>query len=400
MAARINGIRTPCDLLMEISYHLIEQVVNATITTFRQGGFGDGGFGTGGYGGPNGFVIGVNDLTGFYVGAQVVVGWNLPTAEVGNVIFVNYTTKEVSIEPLLNAHSIGETILAPTFPTQAPTDPLWTQTEMLGYVARAQNEFLIKCPIIYQILTDQHVFNIGQQFQTYPQNFIELERVALQVGRVSYPIATITRTLGGFIQATMAGPCPLTSQELIYVTDVADPSFNSISTANSSLFPIVVAGGGQVIWSQPGPNASSTGGTINVLLYPRLYETTQEQVANRDPQWYFNNGGADPGFWYEDRAGNYGLGLAPVPMNNYYAEYMASVRDTDTLGLLDGFLLPDMMLHFVKYKAMEYALTKDGEARSPSYAAYCRMRFDMGVIACDRYLHGFVEAPLNMQGNS
>ena len=108
MAARINGIRTPCDLLMEISYHLIEQVVNATITTFRQGGFGDGGFGTGGYGGPNGFVIGVNDLTAFYVGAQVVVGWNLLTAEVGNVIFVNYTTKEVSIEPLLNAHSIGE----------------------------------------------------------------------------------------------------------------------------------------------------------------------------------------------------------------------------------------------------------------------------------------------------
>lgn len=391
-----NGLRTACDILCEISYHVIEQIVDCLITSTRPGGFGDGGYGEGGYGGPNGFVIGVSDLTGFYVGAQVVVGWQTTTAEVATVYFVDYIAQTVFLAALANAHAIGVRILAPTFPTQAPSDPLWTQVEMLEYLARAQNEFLLKCPCIYEFFADLPVL-AGAPYQATPVTAIEIERVALQSGSIDLSIASITRT-AGVVTALLTSPSTFTAGLPVWVDGVIDSTFNSPSTMQADQFILTGpagSGGLTLTWSQTGPNASSSAGTVSQLLYPRLYETTQDQISLRDSQWFYNQDSPEPTAWYEDRTGKYNWGLAPVPRGNYFVELLASVRDSATLGLLDRFLLPDICVPYIKYRALATALEKDGEARSPSYARYCNMRFELGLIAVDRYLRGFVEAPLS-----
>lgn len=390
--------RTACDILVEISLHLIEQIVDTSVISVVEGGFGDGDYGgPPDYGGSYGYIIGLGSLVGCYVGAQVVVGWGLTTAEVGTITNVDPGVGTVTIASLQNVHSIGEQVLAPTFPTQAPTDPLWTQAEMLEYLARAQNEFLLRCPVLFAQFEDQLV-TLGTQFQQAPANMIELERVAIQDGMVSFPIAAISRA-AGVVTAITTAPTGFTPGLAIWIDGVIDSSFDSVSTKQVDLAAItgVSADGLTLTWAQAGADATSSAGTINQLLYPRLYETTQSQVGLRDPQWFYNQSAAVPTDWYEDRTGNYQWGLAPIPRGSYYVELLASIRAQATLGLLDPLIVPSLCCHFIKYKAMEYALSKDGEARSPSYAAYCRQRFDLGIIAVDRYLRGFVEPPTQSQ---
>jgi hypothetical protein len=65
------------------------------------------------------------------------------------------------------------------------------------------------------------------------------------------------------------------------------------------------------------------------------------------------------------------------------------VRDTDTLDLLSGFILSDVIIYILKYKVLSFALSKDGVQQDPGRAAYCRQRFDRGCASVNRYLLGF-----------
>lgn len=383
--------RLAADVLMEISYHLLEAVVNCIITSAVEGGFGDGsGFGgPPGFGDPAGYVLGVTNVDACYVGAQVVVGWGLPAAEVATVTAVDPAGLTITITGLQTVHAVGETIMAPTFPTQAPTDPLWTQTEMLEYLARAQNEFLLRCSCLLQRFPDQLVL-VGQQFQPTPATAIELERVAVQDGMVSFAISTISRA-SGVVTCRTTLPSTFTAGLPVWIDGVLDSSFNSASTLTTDL-AVLTSGDGLVLtWAQAGPDATSSLGTVNQLLYPRLYETTQEQIGLANPQWFYDQASPVPTDWYEDRTGKYQWGLAPVPRGNYLVELLASVRGPETLGLLDEMSTASILVPYIKYGAMASAYEKSGEARSPSYAAYCRMRFDMGVLTVQRYLQGYVE---------
>jgi hypothetical protein len=62
------------------------------------------------------------------------------------------------------------------------------------------------------------------------------------------------------------------------------------------------------------------------------------------------------------------------------------VRDTDTLGFLDGFLAPDCCLHGIKYLALAYAWGKDGIAQQPQMAEFALKRYAQVVMATGRYI--------------
>lgn len=135
-----------------------------------------------------------------YPGAQVIVGWQAADAEVATVLTIASDGVTFTAN-LANNHAAGETVFGATFPTQQPTDPIFTQSEIIGYIAQAQNEFLTKVPLIFQLFPNQ-LISIGQTYQTLPATAIELERVAVQSGMNSYPIVSVSRS-GGTVTATV-----------------------------------------------------------------------------------------------------------------------------------------------------------------------------------------------------
>jgi hypothetical protein len=290
-----NGLRTAADLTVEISGHFAEPYVDTTLTASAALGV---------------HTVDVGSTVGVYADCQVVVA----NADGSSPAILTITAFDpVGLTITANfpaAYAAGSTLFAGTFSTQQPTDPIFTQAEVLSYLGRAQNEFLSKVPATYEFFENFPIL-LGQTFQTMPATAIEIRRVAI-----------------------------------------------------------------------PDMDGNLT----------RLYETSQSQLSMRDPNWYYNPEAVIPTSWYADRAGIYGWGVGPVPQANYTAELITSIRDTDTLALTDGFLVPDIMIHYVKYKAMEYMWTKDGVQASPTLAALSRQRFERGVLISQRYLRGFVEA--------
>jgi hypothetical protein len=109
----------------------------------------------------------------------------------------------------------------------------------------------------------------------------------------------------------------------------------------------------------------------------------------QNPAWQSNSG--TPKSWFEDRTGVYGWGVGPVPDTNYYVELLTSIRGSTSLGMLDGFLVPDCFVPYIKYQSLAYAWSKAGVQRSPTLARYCQSRFDFGVMLADRFLRAVVE---------
>lgn len=381
------GKRQVCDLMAEIGLHLLEPLtlqtlaspVNAgsavTITLDPSS--------------PRTFPYAPQFPTTYlYPGAQVVLGWHGDDAEAVTVIEVLNGTQFIA--NVVNSHVAGETLFGATFPTQQPTDPIFTQDEVIGYIAQAQNEFLAKVPLIFGFFPNNLV-NLGQTYQTVPGTAIELERVAVQSTPVAFDIASISRSANTVtcVLSTTANADSWTPQLAILVQGVTDNSFNSANNATFTL-ATVSADGLTLTWSQTVADASSSGGQVLRPVQTRLYESSQEQIAMKDP-WWFSQGGQPPTNWYQDRTGVYGYGLAPPPQGNYYMELLCSTRASETLGLLDYFAIPDIFLIYPKYKVLQWCWEKDGVQRSPSLARFCQGRFDFGVMLADRFLRSVVE---------
>lgn len=390
------GTRLVADLLAEISFHLIEPITVQTLTASLDAG--------------PAVTITLDPTSSLtfpaaplpptsylYPGAQVVLGWQAASAEVVTVIAVVSETEFTA--NLVNNHTAGETLFGATFPTQQPTDPIFTQSEILGYVAQAQNEFLTKTPLIFEFFPS-NLIELGQTNQLLPGTAIELERVSVQSNpsSTSFNIASIAR-VGNVVTATLSQSVSSdqwTAQLPIQVYGVADSSFN---TANGStidptnatvLLATVSVDGLTLTWPQSGADSASSGGYVSRFVFTRLYESSQEQLSMNQP-WWSSQPGLPPTQWYEDRTGIYGWGVAPPPSGNFYMDLICSVRATEDLTLLDNFLLPDIFIPYVKYKTLEYCFTKDGVQRSPSMARYCKGRYDFGVMLADRFLRNVIE---------
>lgn len=362
------GLRNMNSWMMELSLHIVEDIVDTTMTAVSTGAQ----------------TPTVQSTDAMYVGAQIVINDTNPAlVEVVTITAVNILGLTFTAT-FAFAHAANTQVLAATFPTQQPTDPLFTQTEVLGYLARAQNEFLAKLPLVFAFATQ--TVNTGAIYYPTPANAIELERVSVLNGLNGANIVSITRA-GNTVTCTVDAAVSFYSGTKLTVAGVANSTFNG-----TFFLKTLSPDGLTLTWSQVAGNASSAGGTVGIPLLTRLYETTQEQVAMRDPQWFFDASNPVPQDWFEDRTGLYGWGVAPPPGSNFTVETLFSTRGPQTLGLLDVFVVPDLVAFYIKYKALEWMLRKAGEQRSPQMADYCKQRFDRGVMIIDRYLRNTTQA--------
>jgi hypothetical protein len=120
------------DRLQDVSYSLFEPVVNLQFPVPIGSG-------------PQ--IIGVGDPS-IYVGCLLVAGITGVNLE---VITVTAFTPTSFSAVFANAHATGEWINGATFPVRYPTDPLFTQAEMISYISSATNDFYTDVPLAYNL---------------------------------------------------------------------------------------------------------------------------------------------------------------------------------------------------------------------------------------------------------
>lgn len=311
-------------------------------------------------------------LPAVYVGALLVIDPNTSNQEIVSVTNYNFSTSQFTAT-FANTHSIGAVVIAPTFPTQAISgDPFFTQSEILSYIARAQNQFLNDCPCIFA-LTYQMVQS-GQIYQQVTCDAIEISRIA--ASNTAIQLTSLSRT-GNLVTAISSTPHNLSQNSRFSILSSIDPSFNGSFRAST------IVSSTEWQYTQVAANSTSSGGILG--LWTRLYEMSQEMLWAQNPNWRNQFITSLSSFW-EDRAGNYAFGVNGKPSTNIPIEVLTSIRDTDTLELTDGLLCPDICAHVLKYRALEYALSKDGQQADPLRAAYCKMRADRVTMAVQRYM--------------
>ena len=357
MANPGTGYRTAGDLLLEMSFHLAQPGVYTSLTNPITAGAG--------------VTATVGTTFYMYPGAQLIV--EVPgnaSQEVVTVITV--PTPTTFTANFAHNHLAAVPAWGATFPTQEATDPIFTQAEMLQYLSRAQNEFLTATMCFYQRFF-QNV-SLGQIYQATPPTAILIDRVVASAINIS--ITSMARA-GGVVTLTAAGPTNLSQYSTFAVANPTDSTFAGVFAVISAPSPNVIT------YRQAAADASTTGGTIQSMS--RLYELTQEELVQQDRGWQSNYVGPLQS-WFEDRAGLYRWGVGGLPSSNFPVELLCSVRDTDTLGLLDQFLVPDVAIHGVKYLALNYAWSKDGVCQQPQLAEFALKRYSQVVMATQRYL--------------
>ncbi len=358
-------------VMIEMSFHLLEGIISTTLTSAVSAS-GSATVTVGSLGIPS------NSL---YIGAQVVVDTGI-NQEVVTVTFVNESASAFTAN-FIFTHAIGAPVMGATFPVQASSgDYFFSQSEIQSYLARAQNQFLADVPSIFALNTQ--FVQIGNIYQQLVCDAITMERVASSSQWVA--LLSLTRT-GNNVLAISSSAHGMVLGQKFSIFNPLDPSFAGAFTVGNVL--------SSTSWSytQNSPNASTTGGAA--ILWLRLYETSQEELSIQDPFWR-NQNITRLSNWFEDRTGNYQWGVNGRPASQFPVEVLVTARDTDTLAMTDGFLVPDIMLHFVRLKALQYCFDKDGEQRSPQMQKYCAMRYARGVQTVQRWMDAMdVETGIN-----
>jgi hypothetical protein len=143
------------DVLTNVSYVLIEPVVNTKLA----GGV------------ASGIQVATPvSMANIYLGAQLVIADPIEAVTVTAVTATTFTAK------FANSHSLGAGVMAATFPTGQGVDPLFTQNEMLAYVAQAQNEYLLYVRCVFEAV--EETINATQRYYTDPSDAIRIERIS------------------------------------------------------------------------------------------------------------------------------------------------------------------------------------------------------------------------------
>lgn len=138
-----------------------------------------------------------------YVGAQIIVGVNGNDAEVVTISAVSVGVSFTA--PFANTHVAGEAIVGATFPVRQPTDPFFLQSEVLGYLSTALNDFLRDCPLAIAV-ADVTVL-ATQQTTALPADCME----PVRVGAYNVPLRETSQSnldamWYGWTQTAASGP--------------------------------------------------------------------------------------------------------------------------------------------------------------------------------------------------
>ena len=165
------------DLLSSVSYSLFEPVVNTLVPA--------GGISAGAQ------TVAVFDPA-MYVGAQIIIGKGTENIEVVTITAVVAGTSFSAV--FADTHVAGESIIGATFPVRMPTDPLFTQPEMLAYLATAYSDFLLDCPLVYEI-DDAITVVATKQIAALPSDCM----VPMRIATDNYPLReTSQNNLDGY----------------------------------------------------------------------------------------------------------------------------------------------------------------------------------------------------------
>lgn len=154
-------------IMEDVSYALVEPKVNTTLGTIVPA--------------PGSVSVTPASMIGIYPGAFLlvgVVGANQEQITVASVTATTFTAV------FAFTHAVTDPVIGATFPSGQPDHPLFTQNEIIGYIADVQNDFLLKTRCIYSA-TDQvaglgsHVnFVIGNRTYSFPLSVIRAERLS------------------------------------------------------------------------------------------------------------------------------------------------------------------------------------------------------------------------------
>lgn len=350
------GYRIANDVLLEMSFHLVQPGVYQLLPSPVTAGAA--------------VTVTVGTTAAMYPGAQLLAGPSGGSdTEIITILSVPSGTQFTA--NFANNHAASEPIWGATFPVQYDTDPLFTQSEMLQYLSRAQNEFLVAVPSFYS----RFFQNVSTSliYQSLPATAVLVDRIA--ASQLDLGISTLVRS-GNLVTLTSVIPHGLSQYNTFAVVGATNSSFNGAFAVASAPTPTTLT------YLQIGANASTTGGSMQQMA--RLYEFTQEELTMRNRNWQASSGPLTS--WFEDRAGLYKWGVGEKPDSNYPVEILAAIRDTDTLGLLDGFAVPDVSLHGIKWLSLAYSWSKDGVVQNIPMADFCMKRYTQVVLATQRYI--------------
>jgi hypothetical protein len=371
------GFRTASDVLLEASTMLVEPIFQTTLTEAVSS--------TGSQTVTVGSVLDPsNSELAIYNGAQVVIDTGT-NAEI--VTITAFVQSPASITGVFSkTHASGVPATAACWPLQQATDPIYTQSEMLGYLSRAQNEFLEQVPIYFAQFYQEAP--TGSMIQPTPPTAIEIERIASS--NLAIPALSLVRS-GSVVTATFIAPHGLVVGSTFWIQPAGtflpsmmyfDPSFAGVFQVASVVSPTVLT------YNQTAPDAYTDAGMLT--YYYRLFEITQTEMSALYPGW--QSVPSVPNAYAEDRTGLYGFILNGIPPFNIPLNILASVRDSDTLSLLDGFLLPDLLIPYLRWRVLSYALDKSGVFMDKQRAEYAYSRFQRGILAVRRLMDGLTNA--------
>jgi len=147
------------DILQDVSYVLVETVVNTTLGTSIPAGS---------------QTVTPGSMDGIYQGAILQVGGASPEQ-----VTVTAVTATTFTAVFANSHLNTDPLTGATFPSGQPNAPLFTQTEMIEYLSEVQNDFLLKVRPLYAISLVS--VTPGIRFYSQPATAIRVERIAVPI---------------------------------------------------------------------------------------------------------------------------------------------------------------------------------------------------------------------------
>jgi hypothetical protein len=405
------GLILPINTMIEISYALIEDVVNTQVN-------------------PGGAAItpGLNTVTpgsmlAIYAGAQLVCGAGTDI-EVISVISVTASTFTADFA---NAHPANDPLVGATFPSgQNDSIPLFTQSEMLTYLTEAQNSFLLAVQPIYTIATQ--ALAMGRFIYPQPSDAIRMERVSIAEANPILPVILLDSTgqawevnvdnTGRLFNSKVAGTAPTfilingasttnTYQvgvepggqfgpPVVTVPQGVPPTL--LVSPNGSVYQLQVGDAAIPVFLLTSPSSASVAGYASSV---ELWDETETSLDWLDTNWMSQTGQPNPSYWFQDKVGVGNFGVGPPPQVGSTARIFYSQRGPENpgLGLLTPYLVPDVMVPALKWRVLALALSKDGEQRNVELSKWAEQWYQMWCLIARKYLQGLT-ARFTMQSET